>query len=29
MQLRWWEWVLLIVLSFLVSYFVARQALPR
>jgi hypothetical protein len=27
MQLRWWEWVLLIALSAAVSFFVARAAL--
>lgn len=27
MQLRWWEWVLLVALSALVSFFVARAAL--
>jgi hypothetical protein len=27
MQLRWWEWALLVALSALVSYFVARLAL--
>jgi hypothetical protein len=27
MQMRWWEWMLLVALSFLVSFVVARYAL--